>query len=123
MENDCQKVLTKYPNYIPALILPDKDIEICKRRFLLPRCENFGFCMASIRRNIKLKPSEAIFFMIDSKMISTNQNVGEFYDTYRKQKNPDTAYLLIQIIKEKTFGYTKTQRIYRNVPWIKALQK
>ena len=121
MENDCQKILSKYYGYIPAIILPDKNIEICKRRFLLPQSENFGFCMASIRKHIKLKPSEAIFFLIDNKIVDTKQNIGDFYSQYKLNKRPEDAYLYIQIIKENTFG-KKTDRIYRNVPWIKALE-
>lgn len=114
----CQKILCKYYGYIPTIILPDKDIEICKRRFLLPRSENFGFCCVSIRKHIQLKPSEAIFFLIDDKIMDMKQNIGEFYEEYKLNKKPEDAYLYIQIIKEKTFG----TKIYRNVPWIMALQ-
>jgi hypothetical protein len=100
----CQKILSKYYGYIPAIIIPDKDIEICKRRFLLPQSENFGFCVASIRKNIKLKPSEAIFFLVDNKIMDMKQNIGDFYSQYKLNKKPEDAYLYIQIIKEKTFG-------------------
>jgi len=120
MDNDCQKILCKYYGYIPAIILPDKDIEICKRRFLLPQTENFGFCMVSIRKHIKVKPSEAIFFLIDNKIMDMKQNIGDFYSQYKLSKKPEEAYLYIQIIKEKTFG---KERIYRNVPWIQVLKK
>jgi hypothetical protein len=118
-QTDCQKILSKYYGYIPAIILPDKDIEICKRRFLLPKTENFGFCIINIRKHIQLKPSEAIFFLIDNKIVDMKQNIEDFYSQYKLNKKPENAYLYIQIIKEKTFG--KSDRIYRNVPWIKAL--
>jgi hypothetical protein len=100
----CQKILSKYGGYIPSIILPDKDIEICKRRFLLPKSENFGFCMISIRKHIQLKPSDAIFFLIDNKIMDMKQNIGDFYLQYKLNKKPEDAYLYIQIIKEKTFG-------------------
>lgn len=102
--NDCQIILCKYAGYIPAIILPDKNIEICKRRFLLPQSENFGFCVASIRKHIKLKPSEAIFFLIDNKIMDMKQNIGQFYEQYKLNKKPEDAFLYIQIIKENTFG-------------------
>jgi hypothetical protein len=102
--NDCQMILSKYYGYIPAIILPDKEIEICKRRYLLPKTENFGYCVASIRKNIKLKPSEAIFFLIDNKIMDMKQNIGDFYSQYKLNKKPEDAYLYITIIKEKTFG-------------------
>jgi hypothetical protein len=101
----CQKILCKYYGYIPAIILPpDKDIEICKRRFLLPKTENFGFCMISIRKHIKVKPSDAIFFLVDNKIMDMKQNIGDFYSQYKLNKKPEDAYIYIQIIKEKTFG-------------------
>jgi hypothetical protein len=102
--NDCQIIRSKYYGFVPAIILPDKNIEICKRRFLLPETENFGFCVASIRKHIKVKPSEAIFFLIDNKIMDMRQNIGEFYSTYKQNKKPIDAFLYISIIKENTFG-------------------
>ena len=117
--SDCQTIRSKYYGHVPAIILPDKDIDLCKRRFLLPENENFGYCVASIRKHIQLKPSEAVFFLIDNKIMDMTQNIGTFYSQYKLNKKPQDAFLYIQIIKEKTFG--RKPRIYRNVPWIKAL--
>jgi len=33
------------------------------------------------------------------------QNIGDFYSQYKLNKKPEDAYLYIQIIKEKTFGW------------------
>lgn len=104
MDTDCQKIISKYYNYVPAIIKPDINIEISKHRFLLPRNECFGFCIASIRKHIKVKPNEALFFLIDSKIMDMRQNVGEFYERYKRGKKPETAFLYIDIIKENTFG-------------------
>jgi len=104
MDNDCQKILSKYYGHIPAIILPNKDIEMTKRRFLLPSEQTFGYCASSIRNHVKVKPSEAIFFLIDSKIMDMNQNVGEFYKTYKLDKQSDKAYIYIQLVKEVTFG-------------------
>jgi hypothetical protein len=101
---DCIALRSKYYDLVPAIILPNKEIEICKRRFMLPERENFGFCVASIRRYIKLDPSEAVFFLIDNKIINMSQNVGEFYKEYKVNKRPIDAFLYITIIKETTFG-------------------
>jgi len=101
---DCITLRSKYYNLVPTIILPNKNIEICKRRFLLPESENFGFCVASIRKHIKLNPSDAIFFLIDNKIMNMSQNVGEFYKEYKVNKRPIDAFLYITIIKEATFG-------------------
>jgi len=102
--NDCQALLSKYKNFVPVIILPNKDIEICKRRFLLPVSENFGHCCVSIRKHINVKSSEAIFFLIDNRIMDMTQNVGAFYSQYKLNKKPEDAYLYITIMKENTFG-------------------
>ena len=102
---DCQTIRSKYYGFVPAIILPNKDIEICKRRFLLPETENFGYCIASIRKHIQLKPNEAVFFLIDNKIMDMTQNIGAFYSQYKLNKRPVDAFLYITIIKENTFGF------------------
>ena len=117
----CQSLIAKHPNYIPVIILPNKDINICKRRFLFPRDNNFGFCLCAVRKHIsEIKANEALFFIIDDKLVTMTEFVGSFYDRYKIGKKPDDAYLYVKIYKENTFGI-KQDKIYRNVPWIRAL--
>lgn len=122
MDSNCQAIISRHIGYVPAIIIPDKNIEMTKRRFLLPENESFGFCLASIRKHIKLKPNEAIFFLIQNRILDMKLNVGEFYKQYKIGREPDTAFLYIEILKENTFG-TKKERIYRNVPWIRKLME
>ncbi len=102
--DECQRILIKYTGYIPTIIIPDKDIEITKRKFLLSKTENFGLCIISIRKYIKIRPSEALFFLIDNKIVDMKENIGDFYQEYKLNKKPEDAYLYINVIKEKTFG-------------------
>lgn len=122
MDSNCQAIISRHIGYVPAIMIPDKNIEMTKRRFLLPENESFGFCLASIRKHIKLKPSEAIFFLIENRILDMKLNVGEFYKQYKIGRKPDTAFLYIEILKENTFG-TKKERVYRNVPWIRKLME
>lgn len=122
MDSNCQAIISRHIGYVPAIMIPDKNIEMTKRRFLLPENESFGFCLASIRKHIKLKPSEAIFFLIENRILDMKLNVGEFYKQYKRGRKPDTAFLYIEILKENTFG-TKKERVYRNVPWIRKLME
>lgn len=117
--SDCQTIRCKYYGHVPAIILPNREIEMCKRRFLLPETENFGYCVASIRKHMQVKPNEAVFFLIDNKIMDMTQNIGSFYSQYKLNKKPDDAFLYISIIKESAFG--RKEKIYRNVPWIRAL--
>jgi len=102
---DCQTILAKHPNYIPVIILPNKDIEISKRRFLFPRDNNFSYSLCAVRKHISgLKPSEAIFFLIDDKLVNCTELVGDFYDKYKLDKRAHDAFMYIKIFKENSFG-------------------
>jgi hypothetical protein len=99
-----QAIRAKHPGYVPAIIKCDASIEMTKKRFLLPESENFGYALQSIRRHVKVKPSEAIFFMIDGIMLKTSDNIGNFYSKYVANKRLDDKFLMIDIFKENTFG-------------------
>jgi hypothetical protein len=102
---DAQTLLAKHPNYVPVIILPNKDINICKRRFLFPRDNNFGYALVSVRQHITgLKPSESLFFLIDDKLLNITELVGNFYDKYKRDKKPHDAFMYIKIFRETTFG-------------------
>jgi hypothetical protein len=100
----CQQLLAKHPGFVPAIIKCDESIEMTKKRFLLPRNECWGYALASIRRHIVLKPSEAIFFMVDGVMLQSSANIGDFYTKYCNEKIIDDRFLVIDVFKENTFG-------------------
>jgi hypothetical protein len=93
-----QDLSARYPEYIPAIVLADKDIEpfIKKKKYLIPRDINFGSAMISIRKNIvAMKSSDALIYMVDNRIISPNIMMRELA---RKD------FLYIKIIKESVFG-------------------
>jgi len=92
-----QDLSARYPEYIPAIVFADKDIEpfIKKKKYLIPRDINFGSAMISIRKNIVMKSSDALIYMLDNRIISSNIMMCEFA---RKD------FLYIKIIKESVFG-------------------
>jgi hypothetical protein len=101
----CQVIRAKYPGYVPSIIKCDASIEMTKKRFLLPESENFGHALHNIRKHVKVKPSEALFFMIDGVMLKTSDNIGNFYSQYVANKPLDDRFLIIDIFKENTFGF------------------
>jgi len=92
-----QDLSARYPEYIPAIVLADKDIEpfIKKKKYLIPRDINFGSAMISIRKNIVMKSSDAVIYMVENRIISPNIMMRELA---RKD------FLYIKIIKESVFG-------------------
>lgn len=92
-----QDLSARYPEYIPAIVLVDKDMEpfIKKKKYLIPKDINFGSAMATIRKNIIMKPSDALIYMVDGRIISPNIMMREL------QKKD---FLYIKICKESVFG-------------------
>jgi hypothetical protein len=107
---NCQQLLAKYPGFAPAIIKCDQSIEMTKKRFLLPRNECWSYALSSIRRHIVLKPSEAVFFMIDGVILESSSNIGDFYTKYCDGKTSDDRFLVIDVFKENTFGGDKLSR-------------
>jgi len=92
-----QDLSARYPEYIPAIVLADKDIEpfIKKKKYLIPRDINFGSAMISIRKNIVMKSSDAVIYMVENRIISPNIMMRELA---RKD------FLYIKVCRESTFG-------------------
>ena len=92
-----QDLSARYPEYIPAIVLADKDIEpfIKKKKYLIPKDINFGSAIISIRKNINMKSSDALIYIVENRIISPNVMMREL------QKKD---FLYIKIIKESTFG-------------------
>jgi hypothetical protein len=93
-----QDLSARYPEYIPAIVLADKDIEpfIKKKKYLIPKDINFGSAIISIRKNIVgMKSSDALIYMVENRILSPNIMMRELV------KND---FLYIKIIKESVFG-------------------
>ncbi len=92
-----QDLSARYPEYIPAIVFADKDIEpfIKKKKYLIPKDINVGSAMATIRKNIDMKSSDALIYMVENRILSPNIMMREL------AKND---FLYIKIIKESVFG-------------------
>lgn len=101
---DAQTLLARYPGFVPVIVIPTKDIEISKLKFLFPIHENFGYCFSNIRKYIKLDAKQAVFYLVDEKLINQSQNVGDFYSQYRLNKDPKNAFIFVSVFKETCFG-------------------
>jgi hypothetical protein len=101
---DAQTLLARYPGFVPVIVVPTKDIEISKLKFLFPIHENFGYCFSNIRKYIKLDAKQAVFYLVDDKLINQSQNVGDFYSQYRLNKDPKNAFIFVSVFKENVFG-------------------
>ena len=107
---ESNKIISKHPGYIPVII-ESTNTEIIntikKRKFLCPGEVSSSYLMCSIRKNIKLDSSKALFMFSDNSLISGQQIMGEVYKNYKIKHNItryDDNFLYITLTCENTFG-------------------
>mgnify|MGYP001423668151 CR=1 FL=1 len=93
------KLRKKYPEKLPIILLP-YDIEVTKKKYLVPYDMNFATFVKTISSNIKIKKSEALFCLIGDILPTNTQNMIELYN---QNVNKD-GFLYIKLRKENTFG-------------------
>jgi GABA(A) receptor-associated protein len=100
---ETERVKRKYPERIPVLVervkgskLPD----IAKRKFLVPMDLTVGQFQYAVRREIAMKPEQAMFIFVNNVLPPTAALMSTMYQEY---KNED-GYLYVTYDGENTFG-------------------
>ena len=98
-------VLRKHPDRIPIIV--EKDSKMGKKIPTIDRCKYLvpsDFSMAQllyvVRKRIKLKSEEALFFFVNNTLVSTASLLSEIY---AKEKDVD-GFLYITYCGENAFG-------------------
>lgn len=98
--------MKRYPDRIPIYVEKSPDCksdiaQIEKHKYLVPFDMSMGNFMYVIRKNIKLKPNEAIFLFINKNTLApTSSILGELYKQYKS----DDKMLHVCYTSENTFG-------------------
>lgn len=100
------KVCKKFPDKIPIIVEKgnDKTYDIDQNKYLVPMtCDKpitMGHFANDVRKRLKLKQDEALFFFINNTIPSMTQPITEIY-----QQHKDTdGFLYINYSAENTFG-------------------
>lgn len=99
-----KKMTSKYPDKVPVIIEKTKDkadIDIDKRKYLVPHELTVSQFIYTIRKRIKLKSEQAIFMFFGNNMVNTSMIMSEVYKYYR---NKEDNLLYATISAESTFG-------------------
>lgn len=108
-EKRCQeydKVYKKFPDKIPIIVEKgnDKTYDIDQHKYLVPiNCKipiTMGHFANDVRKRLKLKQDEALFFFINNTIPTMTQTITEIYH-HHKDKD---GFLYIQYSGESTFG-------------------
>jgi len=101
--NECSRILNKHPTRVPIIVCKDKNCaldEIDKRKYLTPKDLTLAQFIYVIRKRIKLKPEEALFIMINNKIVPGKFTLSEVYE----DNKDEDGFLYITYTSENTFG-------------------
>ena len=113
--SESNRILAKHGGtHIPVIVDCDASVGVLKKKkFLVPHDINCANLIASIRKQIDLDSSKAIFLFYDDKMLCPTSMVGEVYQKHMEDKRQNKKlsdrekadkfmYFLLQ--SESTFG-------------------
>ncbi len=97
-----EKLLEKYPTYLPLIIKPhDKcEIKLEKTKYLFPKDAPVSHIVTILRKRITLSSEQAIFIFIDGKLPPLTETISSIYQKY---KDSD-GFLNVIVSTENTFG-------------------
>lgn len=104
------RILARNPDKIPIIVeCSDEELvkQIKKNKFLVPYDVSASYLLISIRKHMKLDPSEALFMFCDNNLVSGTSIMGTLYENYKTKNrivNEGDLFLYITITKENTFG-------------------
>jgi hypothetical protein len=101
-------IMARNSCYIPVIVeTEDKELakKLLKRKFLVPHDATVSHLLFSIRKQIKVDCTKAIFIFCNNVLLSGSKSVGEIYEEFQKNNlDSEDRFLYIQIQQENTFG-------------------
>jgi len=112
---ESNKILAKYPNYIPVIVdLDSRFGDINKSKFLVPKDVSASHLLIAVRAQMKsIKKEEAMFMFSNEMLVCPTAIMGTLYDDYIKNLQYDQTkssdeknekYFYVKIHGENTFG-------------------
>ena len=107
---ESNRILSKFPDKIPIIVeSSDKELikQMKKNKFLSPYDISVSHFMYSIRRQLNLNASQALFLFCDGSLINGTSLMGKIYEDYNSKNNikeNSDKFLYVQVSKENTFG-------------------
>lgn len=115
--SESQRIICKYPKHIPIIVESDDNIlKLKKNKYLVPDDVPASQIILSIRKNIDVDSSTAIFIFYDDIMICPSMLMRPLYEQYLIKKSSDLKktdgnademkdkFFYIYVTFENTFG-------------------
>jgi len=97
---EAKKLIAKYPDRIPVIVLNSDKVILKKNKFLFPELMLWSQVNGVVKKYVHTSSLESIILMSKGNIPSGSQSLR---DVYSKLKNQN-GFLVLEIIKENTFG-------------------
>ena len=95
-----QRLRAKYPDRIPVVIVPEKNLVVHKTKLLVPKNISFSNLVATIRTHMECKSHEAIYCMVNNILPPNTALIQTVYNDHCLQD----GVMYVHVKKETTFG-------------------
>jgi len=108
-KSECSRIRSKHSDRIPVIVDCCKKLEVKlkKQKFLVPSNVSSSHLLYSIRNNMSLDSSLAMFMFIDDNLVCSTKIMSEIYQNYILKHEKDKDYdgiLYVYVTLENTFG-------------------
>lgn len=100
-------IIKKYPDRIPVICekndyknTASENIELDKRKYLVPNNLTLGQFQFVVRKRMKLSPEKGLFFFINNVVPNATAPISELYNLFHEDDN----FLYITYSSENVFG-------------------
>ena len=94
------KIMSKYPQRVPIIVDCKKDINLDKKKYIVPNDLTVGQFIYILKKRIKMNYEQSIFLLCNNILIMNTELIKNLYNKY---KDAD-GFLYIIISLENTFG-------------------
>jgi hypothetical protein len=101
---ESQKIVKMHPTFVPVIVNTKEDIELKKRKFLVPYHIYSSILIYHIRKHISNLTNKSIFLFYNNIMLDRFKNIGDAYIEYILSNSNDDKYFYLDLHFENTFG-------------------
>ena len=95
---ESSQIMKRYPHRIPVIIEPRRDTitVMDKKKFMVPKELIFAQLFYVVRKRIRMKPEQALFFFTNNRLITASSSVVDVYEKEKEERilGRDQEFLL-----------------------------
>ena len=101
---ESENMIRRHPNCVPVIINTKENVNLKKRKFLVPYNVNSSILIYYIRKYISDASCKSIFLFYGNIMLDNIKNIGDMYLEYILNNKNDDKYFYLDMCFENTFG-------------------